>query len=81
VESRGEPVDTLFIVNGGLVPDLAATRRIQYFMAERLSVDVQVLHDVVEDQERVIFPAGTVAGTLLTPIGLALRSVAEEGGR
>jgi Tfp pilus assembly PilM family ATPase len=81
VESRGVPVDTLFIVNGGLVPDLAATRRIQYFMAERLSVDVRVLHDVVEDQDRIILPAGTVAGTLLTPIGLALRSVAEEGGR
>jgi Tfp pilus assembly PilM family ATPase len=81
VESRGIPVDTLFLVNGGLVPDLAVARRIQYFLAERLNVDVRVLHDVVENQDRVAFPPGTVAGTLLVPIGLALRSVAEEGGR
>ncbi len=81
VESRGIPVETLFVVNGGLNPDQAATQRIQFFLTERLSVDVQVLHDLVEEQDRITLPAGTVAGTLLIPIGLALRAVDEWGSR
>lgn len=81
VESRGIPVETLFIVNGGLNPDQAATQRIQFFLAERLSVEVQVLDDLVEEQDHITLPAGMLAGTLLIPIGLALRAVDERGGR
>lgn len=79
VESRGVPVETLYLVNGGLAADPGITNRIQGFLSERLSVKVQVLHEVAEENDRIALPAGTLAGTLVLPVGLALRSYGEMG--
>ncbi|MFC1627505.1 type IV pilus biogenesis protein PilM [Gemmatimonadota bacterium] len=79
VESRGVPIDTLYLVNGGLAADPGISHRIQKFLSERLSVNVQSLHEVAEENDRIALPAGTLAGTLILPIGLALRSHGEIG--
>ena len=79
VESRGVPIETLYLVNGGLASDPGISHRIQSFLADRLSVQVQVLHEVAEETDRVTLPAGTLAGTLALPIGLALRNYGEMG--
>ena len=79
VESRGVPIDTLYLVNGGLAADPGISHRIQKFLSERLSVNVQSLHEVAEENDRIALPAGTLAGTLILPIGLALRSHGEMG--
>jgi len=79
VESRGVPIETLYIVNGGLAADPGITNRIQKFLSERLSVKVQTLQEVAEENDRIVLPAGTLAGTLILPIGLALRNHGEMG--
>ena len=66
-------------MNGGLAADPGITNRIQGFLSERLSVKVQILHEVAEENDRVALPAGTLAGTLVLPVGLALRSYGEMG--
>jgi Tfp pilus assembly PilM family ATPase len=73
VESRGIPIEALYIANGGISPDSGVTRRIQRFLGENLSVEVVSLKEVVEMDDRIVLPSGTVAGTLVLPIGLALR--------
>ncbi|MFC1500500.1 type IV pilus biogenesis protein PilM [Candidatus Zixiibacteriota bacterium] len=77
VESRGVPIETLYLVNGGLAADPGISHRIQKYLSERLSVNVQSLHEVAEENDRIALPAGTIAGTLILPIGLALRSHGE----
>ncbi|MFC1595310.1 type IV pilus biogenesis protein PilM [Gemmatimonadota bacterium] len=79
VESRGVPIETLYLVNGGLAADPGISHRIQKFLSERLSVKVQSLHEVAEENDRIALPADTLAGTLILPIGLALRSHGEMG--
>lgn len=73
VESRGIPIETLYLANGGVSPDTGVTRRIQRFLGESLAVEVVSLNEVVEADDRIVLPTGTVAGTLVLPIGLALR--------
>lgn len=80
VESKGIPVETLYVANGGAVPDPAISFRIQNFLAERMAVDVKILHEVAEEHETLALPSGTLAGTLVLPIGLALRSSRGEMG-
>lgn len=73
VESRGIPIETLYLANGGITPDTGVTRRIQRFLGESLAVEVVSLKEVIDTDERIILPTGIVAGTLVLPIGLALR--------
>lgn len=79
VESRGIPVETLYLVNGGTTSDSGISHRIQGFLGERLAVKVQLLQEVAEQNDRLTMPAGILAGTLVIPIGLALRSSGEMG--
>jgi len=79
VESRGVPITTLYLVNGGLAADAGISNRIYDFLADRLSVRVMMLHEVAETNDRIALPAGTLAGTLVLPIGLALRNHGEMG--
>ena len=73
VESRSIPIEKLYLANGGVSPDSGVTRRIQRFLDESLAVDVVSLKELVEADDRIVLPSGTVAGTLAVPIGLALR--------
>ncbi len=73
VESRGIPIETLYLANGGVSHDTGVTRRIQRFLGESLAVEVVSLNEVVDVDDRIVLPSGTVAGTLVLPIGLALR--------
>ena len=79
VESRGIPIETLYLINGSATPDVGVSERIQRFLVERLAVKVQTLHQAVAEREAVALPQGILAGTLLLPIGLALRAYAEAG--
>jgi len=79
VESRGIPVELLYLVNGGVAADPALGHRILSFLAERLAVEVRLLHDEAEKSDRLALPAGLQAGTLAIPLGLALRSRSEAG--
>jgi len=79
VESRGIPIETLYLVNGGASPDAGTSQRIQQFLAERLAVDVRTLHQAVSEGDSVALPQGTLAGTLALPIGLALRGHQGDG--
>jgi Tfp pilus assembly PilM family ATPase len=79
VESRGIPIETLYLVNGGANPDAGTSHRIQQFLAERLAVSVQTLHQAVNENDSVALPKGTLAGTLALPIGLALRGHMGDG--
>ncbi|MFO7769063.1 MAG: hypothetical protein R6W82_08955 [bacterium] len=79
VESRGVSVDTLYLANGGTQPDPGVSKRIQYFLAERLSTEVVTLQEVAEEREGFTPPSGLLAGSLLLPLGLGLRSVSEVG--
>ncbi len=73
VESRGIPIETLYLANGGISSDTGVTRRIQRFLGESLAVEVVSLKEVVDVDDRIVLPSGTDAGTLVLPIGLALR--------
>jgi len=64
-------------VNGGLAADAGISHRIKSFLADRLSVEVLLLHEVAEENDQIALPAGTLAGTLVLPIGLALRNFGE----
>jgi len=79
VESRGVPIETLYLANGSITPDPAITRRIQRFLGDSLSVEVRTLQEVVEKDDRITLPSGTTAGTLVLPLGLALRLNSEVG--
>jgi hypothetical protein len=73
VESRGIPIETLYLTNGGITPDSGVTRRIQRFLGDSLAVEVVTLQEVIEEDDRLALPSGTAAGTLVLPVGLALR--------
>jgi len=79
VESRGVSVETLYLANGGTQPDPGISRRIQYFLSERLATDVMTLQEVAEEKEDFSPPGGLLAGSLLLPLGLGLRAVSEVG--
>jgi Tfp pilus assembly PilM family ATPase len=79
VESRGVPIETLYVINGGANPDSGTSHRIQQFLASRLSVNVQTLQRAAGDSDRITLPQGQLVGTLLLPIGLALRAYTEGG--
>ncbi len=79
VESRGIPVETLYLVNGGVAADPAVGLRIQSFLAERLAVNVRLLHEAAAESDRLALPTGILADTLALPLGLALRNSTESG--
>ena len=79
VESRGIPIDTLFLVNGGAEPDAGITRRMQQFLAERLAVEVQTIGEACRESDLLAVPQGASTGTVLLPVGLALRATGEGG--
>jgi Tfp pilus assembly PilM family ATPase len=79
VESRGVPIEKLYVINGGANPDSGTSHRIRQFLASRLSVDVQTLQEAMGESDRITLPQGQLVGTLLLPIGLALRAHTEGG--